>query len=245
METQDILKQCKIENLTVKLPEIQLDRKEYLDVKKQLELIGGKWKGGKTQGFVFKLKPDELLKQITGGEKRNLKKEFQFFATPQKLAEKMVYLADIQNHDKVLEPSAGQGAIIEEINKVSSVLPDCCEIMELNRVVLKEKGLDYNLVEEDFFDLNGEYNKIIANPPFSKNQDIKHIMKMVDENLVRGGRLVCICSKHWENSNNKVEKNFRNWLEEFDYELTPIEKGEFKESGTNIETNLLTINKSL
>jgi hypothetical protein len=38
----------------VKLPNQQLDRKEYLEVKKKLELIGGKWKGGKIQGFEFK-----------------------------------------------------------------------------------------------------------------------------------------------------------------------------------------------
>jgi len=242
MNTQEILRQCTTEGLIVKLPDIQLERKEYTEVKKQLELIGGKWKGGKTQGFVFKLSPDKLLKRISSGEKRNLKKEFQFFGTPQKLAERMVRLADLASYHTVLEPSAGQGALVSEINK-AGLVPDCCELMELNRTVLDEKDLRYNLVENDFFDLVGEYSKIIANPPFAKNQDIKHITKMVDEHLSCGGTLVAVCSKHWENSVGKIERNFRTWLRQFEYEITPIQKGEFKESGTNIETNLLVLSK--
>jgi hypothetical protein len=59
-------------------------------------LIGGKWKGGKVFGFVFATDPTELLDQIANGEKRNLKKEFQFFATPEKLADELVYLADLE-----------------------------------------------------------------------------------------------------------------------------------------------------
>ena len=88
-----ILKDCTVDGNVVKLPNIKLDRKEYLEVKKALELIGGKWKGGKVAGFVFASDPTDLLNQIANGEKRNLKKEFQFFATPEKLAAYLVELA--------------------------------------------------------------------------------------------------------------------------------------------------------
>ena len=77
MTKEQVLQDCTVEGNVVKLPNIQLDRKDYQEVAKALELIGGKWKGGKIMGFVFVTDPTELLDQIANGEKRNLKKEFQ------------------------------------------------------------------------------------------------------------------------------------------------------------------------
>ena len=51
MTKEEVLQKCTIEGNIVKLPNVQLDRNEYLEVKKALELIGGKWKGGKVFGF--------------------------------------------------------------------------------------------------------------------------------------------------------------------------------------------------
>lgn len=78
MTKEEVLQQCTIEGLIVKLPPTQLERKLYTDVAKSLELIGGKWKGGKVAGFVFAVDPTDLLEQITNGEKRNLKKNINF-----------------------------------------------------------------------------------------------------------------------------------------------------------------------
>jgi phospholipid N-methyltransferase len=244
MNTQEILKECTIDGLVIRLPDIKLDRKEYLDVKKSLELIGGKWKGGKVSGFVFKEDPSDLLQSVSSGEKRNLKKEFQFFPTPQDLAEKMVHLADVKNHHSILEPSAGQGAIINEIISVSDVQPAIYELMDLNVDILEKKGLCVNLIGRDYMKDNdgAQYDRIIANPPFAKNQDIDHIMKMF-ENCKNGGRIVTLSSRHWQHSQNKKETAFREFLESVDCEIEEIESGAFKESGTNISTLLLIINK--
>jgi len=245
MNKIEVLQNCKVEGNIIKLPDTQLDRKEYLEVKKALELIGGKWKGGKVFGFVFKADPTDLLNQIANGENRNLKKEFQFFATPSDLAEKLVYYADLKNHDTILEPSAGQGAIIEHINKQCDVVPECFELMETNKMILNKTDLKFDLIGDDFLKSNGkEYSKIIANPPFSKNQDITHVYKMF-EKLARGGRIVTIMSKHWQNSTNKKETQFREFLEELNAEITDINSGEFKESGTSIATVIVTIEKPL
>lgn len=245
MNKIEVLQNCKVEGNIVKLPDTQLDRKEYIEVKKALELIGGKWKGGKIFGFVFKTDPTDLLNQIANGENRNLKKEFQFFATPTDLAEKLVYYADLKNHDTILEPSAGQGAIIEHINKQCNVVPECFELMETNKIILNKTDLKFDLIGDDFLKSNGkEYSKIIANPPFSKNQDITHVYKMFDK-LARGGRIVTIMSKHWQNSTNKKETQFREFLEELNAEITEINSGEFKESGTSIATVIVTIEKPL
>jgi 16S rRNA A1518/A1519 N6-dimethyltransferase RsmA/KsgA/DIM1 with predicted DNA glycosylase/AP lyase activity len=99
--------------------------------------------------YLLPTRPN-LLDQIANGEKRNLKKEFQFFATPEKLADELVYLADLKQHDTILEPSAGQGAIIKAINKVCDVVPDCFELMDVNTVILNKSGLRFNLIGDDF-----------------------------------------------------------------------------------------------
>jgi len=248
MTKEEVLQQCTVELNVVKLPKVQLDRKEYLEVNKALQLIGGKWKGGKISGFVFNSDPTELLSQIANGEKRNLKKEFQFFATPESLADELVSYAKITDVCKILEPSAGQGAIVKSINKV---LPgkevDCYELMPINQTFLS-KIETVNFLSDDFLNPNGSgqitYDKIIANPPFSKNQDIEHLKEMY-KRLNPGGRIVSITSKHWENSRNSKETNFRDWLQELEAEVYEIESGSFKESGTMIGGNIVVINKPL
>jgi hypothetical protein len=241
--TQEVLRNCTVEATTIKLPNVKLDRNLYQEVAKKLELIGGKWKGGKIFGFVFDSDPSDLLEQIANGESRNIKKEFQFFATPEKLANELVCLADLQNHDTILEPSAGQGAIIKAINKVSAVLPDCYELMDVNKNILKKSGLRFNLIGDDFLKHNGKtYSKIIANPPFTKNQDIDHLKQMY-KYLSHFGRLVCITSESWVNGSQKKQIEFREWLYEVGAEIVDIGKGSFKESGTMVGGKIIVINK--
>jgi phospholipid N-methyltransferase len=249
MTKQEILQQCTVQGNIVKLPPINLERKLYQDVAKALELTGGKWKGGKVAGFVFDEDPTELLAQIANGESRNLKKEFQFFPTPAKLAAQMAKIANIKKGDKILEPSAGQGAIVKAIMAeypfVSSV--DCCELMGVNKTFLaKIKGV--NILADDFLTLNQNgqytdyYDVIVANPPFAKNQDIDHVKAMF-EVLKPDGRLVVIVSPHYQISNNKKETEFRGWLNTINARIEEIQAGAFSESGTAIKTMLLTINK--
>lgn len=241
METKDVLLQCTIENNTVKLPGIQLERVQYLDVKKHLELIGGKWKGGKVQGFVFPNNPSELLSQIANGEKRDLKKEYQFFETPERLADWLVELAEIKDSDAVLEPSAGRGAIVKAIHKA---YPDIAvsgyELMDINLPFLTALS-GFKLLGSDFLqECDTTFDVIIANPPFSKNQDIDHINHMF-KHLNPGGRLVSVISKHWQFAEGKKEKAFRKWIEEVEAEVFDVSCGEFKESGTMIGTCIIRI----
>jgi len=240
---EEILQNCRVEGKVVKLPSGQLERKLYVEVAKALELIGGKWKGGKVFGFVFKTDPTELLNEIANGEKRNLKKEFQFFATPENISDELVILANLTEDDIILEPSAGQGAIIKSINKVCSVVPDCYEIMEVNKIVLNETGLKFNLIGDDFLKHGDKtYTKIIANPPFAKNQDIDHLLEMY-KILEPGGIVVCITSESWANGNQKKQTQFRGWLNEVNAKIIDIKKGSFKESGTMVGGKIIVINK--
>lgn len=150
MQITQIFKQCTVDGMIIKLPAGQLERNDYLEVKKALELIGGSWKGGKTQGFVFKEDPSDYLSQLCEGEKINLKKEFQFFGTPPALADQLVKLAELQSEHTVLEPSAGQGAIVKAIHRVfPELVIDCYELMDLNRSFL-EKLPNTCIIGSDF-----------------------------------------------------------------------------------------------
>ncbi len=246
MNKEEVLQNCTVEGNVIKLPAGQLDRKIYQDVAKSLELIGGKWKGNKVMGFVFNEDPTDLLSQIANGEKRNLKKEFQFFATPDSLCNELVELAELTNYHTILEPSAGQGAIIKAIHKVvPNVVVDCCEAMDVNQSFLK-KLPNTNILCSDFLGLKAisslKYDRIIANPPFSKNQDVDHVREMF-AHLNSKGRLVSITSKHWQMSTNKKEVEFKNWLTDLGAQIIEVAAGEFKESGTNISTVIIVIDK--
>ena len=247
MEQQviNILQKCSVDGLLIKLPAGQLDRELYQVVAKQLQLIGGRWKGGKTQGFLFKEDPTDYLAKLCAGESINLKKEFQFFATPDEVVDRLVELACIEPGHIVLEPSAGQGAIIKAIHRVyPDIEIDCYELMDLNRIFL-EKLKNITIIGKDFIkeEKTTIYDRIIANPPFAKNQDIEHVTEMYDR-LKDGGRLVSIMSNHWRFASGKKEGAFKKFIEESGAEVYDIEPGAFKESGTAISACIVVIDRT-
>lgn len=249
MTREEVLQKCTVEGNVVKLPSEQLDRKLYQEVAKALELIGGEWKGNKVQGFVFQTDPTDLLYEIANGEKRNLKKEFQFFATPDSLADELVFEAQIEPNHSILEPSAGQGAIVKAINRVfPNTKVYCYELMPINQTILT-KISEVEFIGEDFLNPDGshiaqqfQFDRIIANPPFSKNQDIDHIREMYNC-LKLGGRLVSVSSESWVTGTQKKQIEFKNWLSEIGADILDIEKGTFKESGTMVGGKIIVINK--
>jgi hypothetical protein len=245
MTTEEVIEQSTIDGNVLKLPDVQLDRKQYMEVKNKLELIGGKWKGGKIGGFVFDEDPTPYIKDIIGGEKRNLKKEYQFFETPDDLADYLVLLAGINNGDNVLEPSAGRGSIIKAIHRLfPDMVVDCFEIMDLNNKFLEKLPCTFR-IGNDFLllkDSDNFYDRIIANPPFSKNQDIDHVRKMY-EVMKPGGRIVSIMSNHWTFAGGRKEAEFRMWLSDIEAEIQGIDPGRFKESGTMVGGKIVIINK--
>lgn len=243
MEALEVIKQCTVEGMVVKLPAIQLDRKQYQEVAKKLELIGGKWKGGKVAGFVFQEDPTAYIEKLIDGANVNLKKEYQFFGTPAALADEMVDLAELSNEEEILEPSGGQGAIIKAIHRATwdARTVFTYEAMPLNQTML-DKIVGVRLLGDDFIKCDTSFNKIIANPPFTKNQDIDHIMHMW-ECLRPGGRIVTLSSKSWQQGSQKKQIAFQEWLDEVGATVKEVPAGTFKESGTNIATLLLIIDK--
>jgi len=238
---ESIIKQGKLEDNVYSLPDIELDRKDYLQIAEHLKFLGGKWNRGK-RGFIF----DREIKNIDDllGDNTKKKKDLQFFETPEKLAKRLVELAEIKHQDTILEPSAGRGAIIKEIKKVCDCEIQYCEIDKTNLKYLEKIDRLENVSKNgDFLKFDCmTFDKIISNPPFSKNQDIDHIMQMYKLLRVKG-ILVSMASQHWENSQEKKCVEFRRFLGLTRAEVIDIDRGEFKESGTMIGSKIIIIKK--
>lgn len=241
---EDILKHCTLEDNVLKLPRVQFNKKSYAEAKKWIEEAGGSWQGGKVQGFTFPFNADRVFSILHEGKRCNLQQDFQFFATPPEVADWLVMLAGgVHEDEKVLEPSAGTGAIIDAIHRsCKDLVVDCFELMPENKELLSKKS-NINILGDDFttYDL-GLYDKIIANPPFSKNQDIRHVKRMY-EHLNNGGTVAAIMSCHWKIASEKECADFREWLKDVHAKVCDIEEGSFKQSGTGIETTAVIIQK--
>lgn len=241
---EEVLKHCKFENNILRLPDVQLNPKSYAEVKKWIMEAGGKWNGGKVQGFTFDFDATRVAGILMSGKRCNLKQDFQFFSTPPALADWLVSLSDVRPDYAILEPSAGTGAIITAIRKACpDVVVDAFELMPENRQAL-EKMSGVSLVGDDFTQgVPRLYDRIFANPPFSKNQDIRHVRMMYDTLNPDGGEMCVITSQHWVSGSEKECVQFREWLHEVCAETHEIPNGVFDESGTNVATMAIVIRR--
>lgn len=245
MTVDEVLSKSTLNGLVLKLPDVQLDRKVYEGVKKALEGIGGKWKGGKVAGFEFSVDPRARLDAVLSGERVNLKRDYQFFATPAEYAEWMVIRAGIEWTHRILEPSAGDGAIVKAIRRYNPIVDvDCFELMLENREKLRALA-GARAIGDDFL-LHppvAEYDRIIANPPFTRDQDIEHIRHMW-ACLKPGGVLVTLASTHWTLTDQRKHQEFRSWLDDIGADCSPVEPGTFKASGTTVGAVLIVAQKA-
>lgn len=243
-EVRDILAECTVEGNVLMLPDRQFDRKVYLEVNKVLEAMGGKW-NRKLKGHVYDHSPEDALEEIVlSGEYTNVKKELQFFETPEELASRLCDMAEITSECSVIEPSAGKGRIADEIHKRNPKELVCFEINNGMEMYLKYKG--YDVYYRDFLEVDSEdisADRIVMNPPFSKQQDIDHVYKAY-ECLNPGGVLVSVMSTSHTFRTNKKSELFREFLDQTGAEVEMLPEGIFKESGTMIKTCVVKIRKA-
>lgn len=125
----------------------------------------------------------------------------QLFPTPPDVARRMVKLANIQDGDAVLEPSAGTGNILAAIDGIV-FMPGGVQVgpvtaIEINHSLAVTLGRKYPGVVVHCHDFLAwhwrEFDVIVMNPPFERGSDIKHIQHA--RTMLRpGGRLVAICA---------------------------------------------------
>lgn len=165
-----------------------------------------------------------------------------YFATPPELANRMAQLLDVRPGEKVLEPSAGSGALIDALPAEVRGQVDAYEVSSQLRDILTEKGV--NLAGRDFTEApaGADYDKIIMNPPFENGQDIDHVRAAYDR-LKPGGRMVAIMGEGAFFRSDRKATDFRAWLDEQGGTSEKLPEGSFKSSGTGTATRLVVIDK--
>lgn len=240
-----------------------LDRKLYVATDKVLGALGGKW-NRKEKVHLFDgdaaQRIDEAL--LTGTYEKPT--NFDFFPTPLPLAREVVRLAQLKPGMRVLEPSAGDGALckvmIGELIGESVDGSDCdpwdiftYEIRDDLRQKLHDStsvhpvdGEVHDFMAAKEYELPAfvPYDRIVMNPPFSKRQDVDHITEAL-RYLKPDGLLVAIMAAGIECRTDRKTAALRAVIAERGGSIIRNPEGSFKPSGTNVNTVTVTIPGSM
>jgi hypothetical protein len=149
-----------------------------------------------------------------------------YHPTPPAVIKLLVARAELSPGVSVLEPSAGRGDIALALRELGYE-PDVAELDPTLRRVLTEQKL--NVVARDFFTVTKKYDRIIQNPPFEHQQDLKHIQHAFGL-LTPGGILVSVCSEGSFGRRDGSGSYFRDWLAALDGKSERLPSDAFKES---------------
>lgn len=247
-DVADVLQRSTIDGTLLHLPGEQLERKLYASTAKVLKALGIIWNKGKA-AHVLPANDvgDELRAALSTGKVVDRKKTLQLFETPVELAERVVAGLAVTSEDRCLEPSAGLGRIAMALFKSGAEDITAVEIDGKNVEALDRLAIARQLHTGDFLALDpddfGRFDVIAMNPPFTGNQDIRHV-RHAARMLAPGGRLAAIVSGHGFTGQEAEAAEWRAWLRVRDAKVEVIPAGTFKESGTSIETHLITLRNS-
>jgi len=178
---------------------------------------------------------------ILSGEVEVPKDEFNFFPSPPAVVARLMELADVQHGMRVLEPSAGKGAIAYACADAGATV-DCYELMEANFVALAGDMRLGSVRHMDFLAQAPEasYERVVMNPPFAKQADIRHVLHAL-RFLKPDGLLVSVMAGSVAFRNNKLTQDFRDLIRERGGEIEALPEGAFKASGTMVRSVIVTI----
>lgn len=177
--------------------------------------------------WAFNYDPKEVIDQIVCSGSIPDQKSHQFYPTPVDVAAKAVEKAMASATPNMiwLEPSAGIGGLADLMPKERL---QCVEISPLHCKILKSKG--YSVEEADFLKLpvNGPFDRIVMNPPFSEGRwqaHVQHAALMLKDD----GVLVAILP---------ASAKGKHLLEGFDHDWSAVLDNKF--SGTSVSVVILT-----
>ena len=221
---------------------------DYDNIKYRLERLHGHWRE-RFGGFIFdenpinKLNLPETWAPIVHSDYELWCINRQFYPTPADLAEHVVELAEISETHTVLEPSAGRGALLKPLKRTEGIT--AIEIDEGLTEALRGQG--YKVINKSFEDAMDDndltfFDRIIMNPPFSQQRDIKHILYAY--NLLKtDGILVAIMSENDLYYDTPLTRFFNEFLKGKEAYIEEVPMRSFKESETNIDTVIIKIKK--
>lgn len=187
---------------------------------------------------------DDLLRDRNTLPSRDL----QFYPTPDRLAEKIVSDLYLPEGSKVLEPSAGDGALVAPLLRQGHAVT----AIEIDPVRAGRLELlsGCKVIRGNFMQVqaNPNFDAVVMNPPFCNTLWIDHVV-WAAEFLKPGGLLVAILPITLELGEQRKHKAFRAWLTEnfwptgYRSYWSDLPEGSFSEVGTNVNTVLLKARK--
>lgn len=188
----------------------QLEANTYAAVDRALRELGGRWNRRLGAHVFDSPAADRIGAALATGFLESEKKKFQFYETEKPEARRVVELARLSPGLRTLEPSAGHGAIADEI-RAAGVEPLCVELDPKKVRVLRAKG--YEVIAGDFLALElGTFDRILLNPPFRRLQDASHAARAYDL-LAPGGIAVAIMSRAFLERREAKAVDFRRLVE--------------------------------
>lgn len=185
--------------------------------------------------------PDSYEHTEKPQESKEVSKDLQFYKTPLKAVERLIDSIYFNDGDVILEPSCGDGAILDGLraginkHRYDKIDFDLYGVeFDYNRCMqAREKG--YNVFNANFltFTSNTKFDKIVMNPPFYGKHYFKHI-KQAYSLLKDGGEIHCILPI------TAIEHGL---IDEYKHSIIHLPVGSFRESGTNINTIIVKIKK--
>lgn len=257
----DVLNRSTTDGNRLDLPE-QLTPADYREIKKVIIALGGKW----DRRLAVHLWPDGtdvaavIEPVLLTGTVTDQRKLFDAFYTPPAVAEQVIDLAGIELGHAVLEPSAGDGALAIPAAQAGGVV----DAYELRDVDWSTRGVTYLGHSHvlncglhngiicgssvtlhtviDFLTVTPapDYHRVIMNPPFSNQQDMRHVLHAA-RFVAPGGRLVAVMSPSFMFRTTKIAAEFRDWLWAHTHDVVELPDNSFKASGTGVRTVLVTV----
>ena len=171
-------------------------------------------------------------------------RNFGFFETPLAVGERAMAELGLRPGMTVLEPSAGRGALANLARQAGGEVT-CVEIQPANAMHLRRLAFP-RVAERDFLHLDpavlGQFDRILMNPPFDRGRDVDHVSHAL-RFLKPGGRLVSIMAAGVEYRSDRKTADFRATVERFGGSIRDLPFGSFAESGTNVNTVIVTLKK--
>jgi len=231
----------------------QLERPLYVKVNKALEAAGGKW-SRTAKAHLFTDDIGTLIDDLCVTGEIGTKQDKQQFFTPPALAERVVKLAEIEQGMTILEPSAGDGALLRALPGLAPWSFTCRQTIgtvvaiEQDPVMcekIKDQGLAHVIECRDFLTRDliapGSVDRVLMNPPFARQKDIDHVMHAHQGFLKPSGLLVAIMSAGVTFRQDQKARRFRGLVEDYGGTIEPLPEGSFKESGTMVNTVIARI----
>jgi phospholipid N-methyltransferase len=163
----------------------------------------------------------------------------ELFETGHTLADELAAMLDPRPGQRVLEPSAGRGALIRAVRRrcrkaeivAVEALPKLCA--SLDRQGFGARCTDFLEIRPG--DLGELVDRVLMNPPFSRQQDIAHVRHAV-RFLRPGGVLVAVMSAGVKFRQDRAATEFRAYVEGIGGTIQDLPEGSFAAAGTMVRT---------